>query len=122
MPDRVERRQVPRIALVGRLKGQIEDGVSVWLADLSTTGARLTHFAPVHPGATLSLQLPPELDGVRLAARVAWTATYGTEQTPEGEHHAIYQSGVAFMQVTPEQRATLERLMDRFRRERPSGR
>jgi hypothetical protein len=92
-----------------------------WLANLSTTGARLTLTEHLHPATSLTLELAPSLGGCTLAARVIWTAIYGSEQTPEGEHHALSQSGVAFVGVTPDQQGTLECLISQFRDERASG-
>ncbi len=121
MPDPVERRTAPRVALIGRPGARTYDGVPVFLANLSTTGAGLTYFKPFPPGTALTLQFPPGLDGLRLAIRVVWTKVHGSEQTVDGEHHPMYQSGVAFREVTPEQQATLERLVERFRQERASS-
>ncbi len=64
MPVPLERRHAPRIALDGRPGARSQAGLSVRLADLSTIGARLTHFAPFDPGTALTLQLPLELDGM----------------------------------------------------------
>ncbi len=121
MPDSFERRHAMRIGLVGRPGAHTQDGLPVWVNDLSSTGARLAHIEPFHPGASLDLQLPPRLDSLRLVARVVWTTPHGREQTPEDEHHTLYQSGVAFEQMTPEQQGTLEGLVDRFCRERAAG-
>jgi c-di-GMP-binding flagellar brake protein YcgR len=115
-----ERRQAPRVALIGRPGARVQDTLVAWLADLSTTGARVTLTEQLHPPISLTLDVAPGLGGCRLAARVIWTATYGSEQALEGERHALYQSGLAFVGVTPEQQETLDRLVDRFRRERAS--
>ncbi len=121
MPESVERRRAPRVALVGRPGARTQEGLPVWLANLSTTGARLLHIEPFPTGTVLTLQLPPELDDLRLTTQVAWTASYGSEQTSKGEQHTVYHSGVAFMQVAPAQRVALERLVERFRQERASS-
>jgi hypothetical protein len=121
MTKPLERRQAPRVALIGRPGARVQDTLVAWLADLSTTGARLTLTEQLHPATSIALELAPGLGGCRLVARVIWTATYGSEQAPEEERHALHQSGVAFVGVTPEQQATLGRLVDRFRRERATG-
>lgn len=121
MPEPLERRQAPRVVLIGRPGVRVQDTLVAWLADLSATGARLTLTEQLHPATSLTLQLPPGLGDCTLGARVIWTTTYGGEQTPEGEPHTLYQSGVAFMGVTPEQQVTLERLVDRLHRKRASG-
>ena len=108
MADPLEQREVPRIALVGRPPARTQDGLVVWLADLSTKGARLTLTDQLHPGTTLTIELAPPLGTLTLSARVIWTTTYGSEQTPDGEHHALYQSGVVFLGLTPEQRTALQ--------------
>ncbi len=116
--DRKKREDVPRVALVGRPEARTQEGWPVWLTDFSTKGAGVAHSVPFNPGTTLDLHLPLRLDSLRLVVRVVWTAPYGRERTPEGDHQALYQSGVAFMQVTPAQQVALERLVDRFRQER----
>ncbi len=73
MAEPVERRGAPRVALVGRPGPGTQEGVPVWLTDLSTSGARLTHLTPFYPGTVLTLQLLPDLDDFRLAAQVVWS-------------------------------------------------
>jgi len=114
MGDTLERRRAPRVAIVGRPTARARDMLEVWVADLSTTGARITLGELLHHGSPLVIDLPPALGSLRLAARVVWSTIYGGEQTLEGEHHTIYQSGLAFVGLTPDQQAVLARIVETF--------
>ena len=114
MREPLERRGATRVALVGRPTARVRDSLVVWLADLSTTGARITLGEQLHHGAPLVLELPPTLGSLTLTARVVWSTIYGGEQTLEGEHHTIYQSGLAFVGLTPEQQASLASIVESF--------
>lgn len=107
MSERQERRQATRIAMVGRPSAQARGTLMVWLVDLSATGARITLGELLPQGSSCTLQLPPALGGLTLSARVVWSAIFGAEQTPEGERHLLYQSGLAFVDLAPDQQATL---------------
>jgi hypothetical protein len=116
MAEPLERRRATRIAIVGRPSARARDTLQVWLADLSTTGARIMLGEMLHHGSSLALELPPTFGALTLSARVIWSTLYGGEQTLEGEHHAIYQSGLAFVDLTPDQRAGLAKLVEGFSR------
>ncbi|MFI5338670.1 MAG: PilZ domain-containing protein [Candidatus Methylomirabilales bacterium] len=113
MAQSQERRGVPRMALVGRPGARARETLEVWLADLSATGARITLGELLHHGSACSLQLPPGLGSLTLSARVVWSAIYGGEQTLEGERHVIYQSGLAFVDLTTDQQAALAEAVER---------
>ncbi len=115
MDDRKDRRRVARVTFPRHLYSpelQLQLGR---ILDLSTDGARLQHAEPLHEGMECLVDLPPTLERLRLTARVVWTKVHGTEHTPEGERHLIYQSGVVFTRVTPEQNAILIRVLEMFR-------
>jgi hypothetical protein len=114
MGEMLERRRAPRVAIVGRPSACVRDNLKVWVADLSTTGARITLGELLHHGSSLVLDLPPALGSLSLAARVVWSTIYGGEQTLEGEHHTIYQSGLAFVGLTPDQQGALARIVESF--------
>jgi hypothetical protein len=118
MAASMERRQAPRIMLGGRPEARTQDDHPVGLVDLSTGGARLTSRTELHPGTALTLQLPRGLGGGALGARVVWTAAYGSVQTLEAGRHRLYQSGVAFVSLTPGQRAILEEVVAQVQRGR----
>jgi len=114
MGEPLERRRAPRVALVGRPTAYAQDTVKVWVADLSTTGARIMLGELLHHGSSLVLALPPTLGSLTLNARVVWSTIYGGEKTLEGDHHTIYQSGVAFVGLSLDQQATLARIVESF--------
>jgi PilZ domain-containing protein len=79
----------------------------VRLLDLSAEGVRIEHPGHLHEGLVLFVDLPLDLGGVRLTGKVVWTRLRKGEQTFEGDKHVTYQSGLAFIGITPEQQAAL---------------
>ena len=106
-----ERRRAARIALVGRPSARARDTLEVWLVDLSAAGARITLGELLQHGSSCSLQLPPTLGSLTLSARVVWSGLLGGEQTPDGERHFIYQSGLVFVDLSTEQQGALTRIL-----------
>ena len=105
MPETPERRRGARLSVASHFGGEVS---SARLLDLSSEGARVEHPGRPPGGRVCFVDLPPVLGRVRLIGRVVWTQLQGGEQTREGERRLIYQSGVAFVGVTPEQRTALE--------------
>lgn len=122
MAERQERRGAMRIAILGGARARVPAPLEVWLVDLSATGARITLGELLEHGASCVLELPPALGSLTLAARVVWSGVFGGEQTPEGERHLIYQSGLSFSDLTTSQQAALEGIVERFARRRGPGR
>ncbi len=114
IPTPQERRWAIRIAFVRHPSARAQGTLKVWLLDLSATGARITLGELLEHGARCTLELPPDLGALTLAARVVWSAIFGGEQTAQGERHIIYQSGLAFVDLTAEQQATLARLLEQL--------
>lgn len=114
MAESQERRRATRIALVGRPRAQAWGTVEVWLVDLSATGARITLGEQLPNGSHCTLHLPPPLGSLTLPARVVWSGIFGAEQTAEGERHVIYQSGMAFVDLTADQQATLGGILEQL--------
>ncbi len=79
----------------------------VRLLDLSAEGVRIEHPGHLHEGLVLFVDLPPDLGEVRLTGKVVWTRLRKGEQTFEGDKHVTYQSGLAFVGLTPEQQGAL---------------
>lgn len=82
--------------------------------DLSITGARIEHGELLRPGSACAFQLPPAIGALVLTVRVVHSAVIGATQSPDGERELRYQSGLAFVNVTPEQRTTLEEVVKRL--------
>ena len=77
------------------------------LLDLSATGARMEHTNLVHKARVCDVDLPPALGRCWLKGRVVWTQLHKREQTFGGETRISYQTGLAFVDITPEQREAL---------------
>ncbi len=106
-----ERRGTTRVGLRGRPTARAWDLLEVWLVDLSLTGVRITLGELLPPGSACTLTLPPALRSLTLPARVIWSASFDGEQTPEGGRHLLYQSGLAFVALPEEERATLASML-----------
>ncbi|HSB82315.1 MAG TPA: PilZ domain-containing protein [Candidatus Methylomirabilis sp.] len=92
------------------------------LLDLSAEGVRIEHLGHLHEGLRLFIDLPPDLGGGRLTGEVVWTRLRKGEQTLEGDRFVYYQSGIAFIGITPEQQAALAVALAILKRdERPAG-
>ena len=107
MAETQERRRVARLTVASHLGG-FKLGVSpARLLDLSSEGARIEHPGHLDKGLVCYVDLPPALGRVLLAGRVVWTRPQRGEQTFEGNKQLDYQSGLAFVGITPEQRTAL---------------
>ncbi len=102
-----DRRQAARITVPQQLKGTGLQRRLVRLVDLSSTGARIEHADPVYEGLVCEVDLPPALGQGRLTGRVVWSRLHKRAQTFEGDTRIFYQSGLAFVDITPEQREAL---------------
>jgi hypothetical protein len=118
MAERQERRGAIRVAILAGARARVPAPLEVWLVDLSASGARITLGELLEHGAACTLELPPALGSLTLAARVMWSGVFGGEQTPEGDRHLIYQSGLTFADLTPDQRTALKAIVERFTRRR----
>lgn len=114
MAEFQERRRAPRIAVAGRLGGRARAILDARILDLSLTGARIEHTDLLRPGAVCAFELPSQLGSLALSTRVVWSHVVGGEQTAEGERRLRYQSGLAFVAVTPEQQAALASILERL--------
>jgi hypothetical protein len=84
----------------------------VWLLDLSLTGARIEHRAPLRPGTSCALGFPAALSPLVLAARVVHSVVLGDAPGPRGTRQRRYATGLTFVDVTPEQQAVLKRIVE----------
>jgi PilZ domain len=102
-----DRRQVVRLTVPRRWGGGDLEQHLVHLLDLSALGARIAHRAPLHAGGIGYVDLLPTFGAGRLLGRVVWTRLRGTEQTLDGNRRVVYESGLEFSSLTPEQHAAL---------------
>ena len=107
MVETPDRRRVARITVPWHLTGPGAEVLLVRLLDLSAEGARIEHAGQLQDGVVCSVDLPPALGGPRVNAKVVWTRLRKGEQTFEGDRVVLYQSGLAFVGITPEQQAAL---------------
>jgi hypothetical protein len=114
MAETQDRRQATRIAFLGRPSARARGTLEVWLADLSSAGARITLGEFLPHGSSCALELPAALGSLTLSTRIVWSGLFGGEKTPDGEEHFIYQSGLAFVDLTPDQQAALAKILHRI--------
>jgi hypothetical protein len=121
MAERGERRKGSRVQLPERPGGRIRATLSARLLDLSITGVRIEHHNLLRPGLPCTIELPETLGALILPARVARSTVAGTEDGPAGERLLRYESGLAFGDLTADQRAALENVLGRFAPGKPLG-
>lgn len=107
MSSRPDPRRVARLVIPPPLREGDLAHHAVHVLDLSLLGARIHHQELLHDGVVCYLDLSPTLLPVRLLGRVVWTRLRATEQTLDGDRRALYESGLEFASLTPEQRTTL---------------
>jgi hypothetical protein len=127
MEETPDRRQVARITVPWHLSGPGLESRLVRLLELSSKGARIEHPDHLDEGFVCYVDLPPALGRVLLAGRVVWTKPQKGEQVIEGDKRVYYQSGIAFVGITPEQRTGLATALEILKTEhdqpehKPSG-
>ena len=102
-----DRRRVARLSVPRRWGGGDLELHLVRMLELSSLGARITHRQPLHAGGIGYVDLPPAFGAVRLMGRLVWTQLLRMEQTFDGERRALYESGLEFTSLTPEQQTAL---------------
>ena len=110
-----DRRRVARLSVPRRWGGGDLELHLVRMLELSSLGARITHRQPLHAGGISYVDLPPAFGAVRLMGRLVWTQLLRMEQTLEGERRALYESGLEFTSLTPEQQTALAAALDTLR-------
>jgi hypothetical protein len=109
-----ERRHGRRLVVPGRPGGRVRATVEARLLDLSPTGARIEHANLLRPGFTCVLELPPSLGALSLSVQVVRSNVTHAAEKESGERKLRYESGLAFLEMTRDQRASLESLLDRL--------
>src|SRR5512139_195123 len=102
-----DRRREARLTVPRRWGGGDLELHLVRLRDLSPRGARITHREPLHAGGIGVVDLPPALGAVRLTGRLVWTRLRRIGQTRAGDRRALYESGLEFTSLTPDQQTAL---------------
>ncbi len=101
-----------RVAMVPPLPVQSRVAMQLRLLDLSLSGACIEHLSRMHPGSYCVLEFPPALGPFTLTAHVVRSVVVGVEQGPRETRTLRYESGVAFVHVTPAQQAALAHLLE----------
>lgn len=104
-----EQRRVPRVRMSRPLRGRALGILDVHLLDLSIAGARIEHSEPLRPGSAWTVELPPAFESLVLSARVVYSHAADSKHSPKGPSSQRYETGLAFVNVTPEQISILKR-------------
>ena len=104
-------RRFPRVNILGGLSGTISVHQEVGLVDLSQAGARLEHIGRFRLGSVCFLRLPGPKGEILLKARVVYSAVTRTTPGQGDEPALLYQSGVEFLDLSPEAVAALRQIL-----------
>jgi hypothetical protein len=107
MPERRERRAVPRTQLANRPATRVRGLREVRLVNLSPAGAQIEHLAVLRLGAACALELPPPGEACTLPAQVVWCTVVGRKPKLGGESHLVARSGLRFPTLSGPQHAAL---------------
>jgi PilZ domain-containing protein len=91
-----------------RARGALE----VRLLDLSLSGARIEHLGLLRPGASCELEFPAALSPLIVSGRVVRSAVVGDVQRPAGDRQLRYETGLVFVDMTPDQQVVLTRILE----------
>jgi len=109
-----ERRATSRIPVSGNVSVRAPAPLDARLIDLSQTGARIEHGDLLRPGSICTFQFPPAIGSTVVSTRVVHSAVVGAAPMPDGDSGLRYQSGVAFVNVTPKLQVILEEIVKRL--------
>ena len=112
MAEYRRQRKTPRVPIASQPAVRVRSNLPARLVDLSPTGARIAHLDLLRPGFRCTIELPAAGGALVLSCQVAWSNVVGSEPSPEGERRLRYLSGLAFVGLTPEQRATLASILE----------
>jgi hypothetical protein len=92
----------------------LAQSTTVQLLEISSGGVRIEHDLLLRPNFPCQLSLPSVCDSFSLPARVVRSEIIGAQLGPDGESRLRYQSGLAFIKLSPEQQQTLARIIAHF--------
>ncbi|MGH7362802.1 MAG: PilZ domain-containing protein [Candidatus Methylomirabilales bacterium] len=104
------KRRFPRFTVVGKVDGKIVAAYEATLVNLSMGGALVEHSSMVRPGSMSHLLLPYGNGEIRLNCRVVRSALQRRESRG-GDSVLIYQTGLEFLNPSPDTLAALEELI-----------
>lgn len=100
-----------RVAMVQSVPVRARPSMKLKLLEIGVGGARVEHLTPLWPGFSCVLEFPPALGALVLATRVVRSVVVGVERGPRETRKLRYESGIAFVNVTPPQQAVLTELL-----------
>lgn len=109
-----DRRRGKRLAVAGHPGGRVRATLEARLIDLSAGGARIQHQNLLRPGFACTLEFPTSLGEVSVPVQVVRCVVIGTGVDRLGERTLRYESGLQFGNLTSEQRASIEAVLDRL--------
>lgn len=109
-----ERRRAKRLAVAGHPGGRVRATLEATLIDLSASGARIQHQNLLRPGFACTLEFPVSLVELHASVRVVRSVVVGRGTDRSGERSLRYESGLQFVNLTPEQQAIIEAILGRL--------
>ncbi len=104
------KRRFPRFAVLGKVEGKIVASYEATLVDLSLGGALVEHSSMVRPGSTSQLMLPYGKGEIRIPCRVV-RSHLSRRETHGPASLVVYQTGLEFLNPSPDILAALEELL-----------
>ncbi|HSB78272.1 MAG TPA: PilZ domain-containing protein [Candidatus Methylomirabilis sp.] len=113
-PETLERRRAARVPLPQPVpvRARGEAAREVRLLDLSLIGSRIEHQGSLQPGSLCVLDFPIASSPLALSARVIHSRALGDTGEPAGTRQLRYESGLTFVDVTPDQQTALARIVE----------
>ncbi len=103
-----------RIAMLQPMPLRVRATLQVRLLDLSMGGARIEHRSLLRPGSECLLEFPAAFGPLALSAQVLRSTIVGVEEEASGGPRLRHESGLAFVNVTADQRTALTQLLGRL--------
>lgn len=104
------KRRFPRFNVLGKVEGKIVASYEATLVNLSLGGALIEHSSMVRLGSMSQLMLPFGTGEIRIPCRVVRSALDRPERRG-GDSVIIYQTGLEFLNPSPDILAALEELI-----------
>lgn len=117
-----ERRRAKRVRLPKKSQVLVSIGSDGMIVNVSATGALVELLRPFPSGTLCTVTVPMADTVLRLKARVVRTLVSHTVQDESGHRTIVYQSGLEFIDLTSDERASLERLLVTGQDIEPPGR
>lgn len=114
MTEIQEQRRAVRTPIPGPMSIRARATLEVRLLDLSPIGARIGHLDLLHPGLPCVLTLPPSLGPLVLTGSIVHSRVAGVHNDSTGARYPHYESGIEFIDVTPDRQTVLTDVLTRL--------